>query len=227
MLSLWDEYAAPPKWMPVNDAGKLNNLNRGIVPKPLGHIITGFYYSCILLDLAVLIATAMYPNAVARFACEIRPMGAIAWPLFAEDLLRYSAEQCLGAMKEPSTSIILLSMKFSMGMLIFPLVCSVVAYRPQGLLTLIDACFLRVKHSEVYYGELRRWLYRLAIVVALDTAGILLSSFTKVADFNTSIVHKIALEDGFAILIPATIFYGLIFVVGVSLSWTSQGRIER
>jgi hypothetical protein len=202
----------------ATDSDAFNHLNRSVVPKALGQIITGFYYSCILIDVICLIATSMYPTAVAQYACSIRSMGVIAWPLFSEDLLRYTAVQCLGAMAEPSTSIILLSIKFSLGILIVPVVSGFVAYRPQGLLTLVEACFLSAKTSETYYRELRRWGQRLVVVGALDIAGIHFTSCAKVADFNTSIVHKIALEDGFAIVIPATIFYGLIFLVGASLS---------
>jgi hypothetical protein len=206
------------------DFDEFNKLIRGVVPKPLGQIIESFYYSCIFLDVVCLIATVIDPDTLARFACEIRPMGAIASPLFSEGLLRYSAEQCLGAMGEPSTSIILLSIKFSLGVLIVPVVCSFVAYRPQGLLTLIDATFLIAKTPEARYRELRRWAYPLVVVGALDIVGIHLSSWAKVADFNTSIVHKIALEDGFALLIPATIFYSLIFLVGVCLSKVEHRR---
>jgi hypothetical protein len=165
----------------------------------------------------------MYPRVFPRYACAIRPFGVIAWPLFSEDLLRFSADQCLGAIEEPAISIILLSIKFSLGILLFLIVCSFVAFRPQGLLTLMEACFLRKKNPKAYYRELRRWGQRLVVIGAIDIAGILLSSRDRVADFNTSIIHKLSLEDGLAmLLIPVTVFYCLIFLVGVSL--TAAGR---
>jgi hypothetical protein len=201
-----------------------NNLVRGVVPKPLGQIVTAFYYFCVLLDIGCLVATAMYPNGVARYVCAIRSMGAIAWPLFSEDLLHYSAVQCLGAMEEPSTSIILLSIKFSLGMLIIPVVCTVVACRPQGLLTLIEVSFLRAETSKAYHAELRRWGYRLVVILAIDVVGVLLCSYFKVADFNTSIVHQLSLEDGFAVIIPATVFYSLIFLVAVAISESARRK---
>jgi hypothetical protein len=207
--------------MSVSDADidEFKNLSRNAVPKSVGAIATGLYFSCILLDVAYLIGTVMYPHVFARYACAIRPFGAIAWPLFSEDLLRFSADQCLGAIEEPSTSIILLSFKFSLGILLLLIVCSFVAFRPQGLLTLIEACFLRKKTSEAYYRELRCWGQRLVVIGAIDIAGILLSSRDSVADFNTSIIHKLSLEDGFAIvLIPSSVFYALIFLVDVSLN---------
>jgi hypothetical protein len=201
------------------DIDQFKTLNRGVVPKLVGRLVTGLYFSWIIFDIVCLVGTAMRPHVIAGYACAIRPLGVIAWPLFSEDLLRYSADQCLGAMEEPSTSIILLSIKYAIGILIVPMACGFVAYRPQGLLTLVEASFLGAKTSEAYYRELKRWGLRLVVVGALDIAGILFSSGSKVADFDTSIVHKISLEDGFAaILIPASVFYGLIFLVGVSLS---------
>jgi len=39
-------------------------------------------------------------------------------------------------------------------------------------------------------------------------------------------VHKIALEDGLAVLIPATIFYGLTLIAAIGLSATADRRAE-
>jgi hypothetical protein len=101
----------------VSRIDEYHNFIRGVVPKPLGQIIEGFYYSLILFDIISVGAQAMYPNIIAQYACAVRPIGSIAWPLFSEDVLQYSADQCLGAMLEPSTSIIFLSIKFSVGIL--------------------------------------------------------------------------------------------------------------
>jgi hypothetical protein len=201
------------------DIDEFKNLGRGVVPKSASPIVTGFYFFCVLLDVAYLIGTVMYPHVFPRYACAIRPFGVIAWPLFSEDLLRFSADQCLGAIEEPSISIILLSIKFSLGIVLLLIVCSFVACRPEGLLALIEACFLGKKNPKAYYRELRRWGQRLVVVGAIDIAGILLSSRDRVADFNTSIVHKLTLEDGLAmVLIPVTVFYCLIFLVAVSVT---------
>jgi hypothetical protein len=55
--------------------------------------------------------------------------------------------------------------------------------------------------------------FRIAIVIALDIAGILLTSQRSLADFDTSRFHKVFLEDGLAVLMPATIFAVLIFMI--------------
>jgi hypothetical protein len=39
-------------------------------------------------------------------------------------------------------------------------------------------------------------------------------------------VHKIALEDGLAVLIPAAVFYGLTFIAAIGLSATANRRAE-
>jgi hypothetical protein len=206
--------------MSVKDADidEFNSLNRGVVPKFVGRMVMGLYFSCVGIDIVFLTGMATNPDGIGRYVCATRSFGAIAWPLFSEDLLRYSADQCLGTMDEPAISIILLSIKYTIGILIVPIICCVVLCRPRGLLTLIEATFLRAETSGAYYREFRRWGRRLIVLGVLDFAGIHLSSAAKLADFNESIFHKLSLEDGFVILIPASIFYCLVFLVAVGLS---------
>jgi hypothetical protein len=71
----------------VSRIDEYHNFIRGVVPKPLGQIIEGFYYSLILFDIISVGAQAMYPNIIAQYACAVRPIGSIAWPLFSEDVL--------------------------------------------------------------------------------------------------------------------------------------------
>jgi hypothetical protein len=151
--------------------------------------------------------------AVARFACGIRPLGAISAPLFADELLSFSAKQCGATVLEPAISIIFLSVKLALGMLLVPVVCCAILLRPQGMIALCEAFRDYAVDRATYFSELKRWAKRFLVLIPFGVICILLTSQSNLSDFNTSIAHKLFLEDGAAIVVPATAFAAIIAAV--------------
>ena len=186
--------------MNASAVDEFNRLNRDVVPKPARRIVMGLYVCCALLDIVGLFGLEIAPSTLSRYACSMRPMGVISAPFFSEELIRYGAEQCSGGMSEPLVSIIFLSIKFALGMLVLLLVCGFVAVRPEGLVALYNYLCRRIAIPGGYLHEFKRWGRRFLIVVTFDVVGILLSSRTTVSNFNTSLAHKLFVEDGLSVL---------------------------
>jgi hypothetical protein len=191
---------------------ELDRLGKNIVAMPGRIIIGALSICCIVLDVIGLIGLNIAPAGIAKFACEIRPFGMISSPLFSDDLLQYAAAQCSTTPREPLISIVFLMVKYGFGMLILLVACCSVIVRPQGLASLCVALKEYVTDAESYYRERRRWAKRLLIVVGVAALALFQTSQATVSRFNTSLLHKL-FEDGIAILIPATIFGALIFLV--------------
>jgi hypothetical protein len=196
---------------------ELDRLSKKIVAMPARIIIAALAICCIVLDMIGLLGLETSPAGVASFACAIRPFGVISSPLFSGELLRYAATQCSAAHHEPLISIVFLMVKFSLGMLMLLVACCSVVAKPQGFASLCTALEEYVTDDESYYRERIRWVKRILIVACLAALGILLTSQAGVSDFNTSLLHKLSVEDGMAILVPATIFTTLIFLVMFSV----------
>jgi hypothetical protein len=88
------------------------------------------------------------------------------------------------------------------------LLCAPSSSRPCCLLLCLGEF---TQEWEAYYRERNLWAKRILIVVAVDFLGVLLSSQATVAEFNTSVLHKLFVEDGLAMLLPATVFVAMIF----------------
>lgn len=172
-------------------------------------MVTGLYIGCVILDVIWQIS----PPSLARFACVIRPLGVIASPLFSNELLHYTETACSGEAYEPTISIIFLLAKFSFGIVALVIACCSVIIRPEGLAALCSALSEYALDNELYYKERKRWAKRLLILIGVDALGVLLTSRAAVSDFNVNLMHKLSVEDGIAILFPATIFAALIFLV--------------
>jgi hypothetical protein len=66
----------------------------------------------------------------------------------------------------------------------------------------------------LYYKERKRWAKQILIVVGVNALGLLLTSRAAVSDFNVTLMHKLSVEDGIAVLLRATI--AMIFLVAFS-----------
>lgn len=192
---------------------ELDRLGKKIVAMPARIIIGALSICCLALDVIGLLGLEVSPTGLGRFACAVRPFGMISSPLFSDELLRYVATQCSDVAREPSISIVFLSVKFSFGMLMLLVACCSLIVSPQGFASLCIALEKYATDDESYYRERRRWAKRNLIVVGLDVLGIFLTSQATVSDFDTSLVHKLFVENGMAILVPATIFGTLIFLI--------------
>lgn len=188
---------------------ELDRLSRRIVAMPGRLIVTGLYIGCVVLDVIWKIS----PTNLAQFACAIRPLGKIASPLFSDELLRYVATGCSGEASELTISIIFLLVKFSLGIVAALIACCTVIVRPEGFAALCNALSEYALNDELYYKERKRWAKRILIVICVDALAVLLTSRAAVSDFNMTLMHKFAVEDGTAVLVPATIFVVLIFLV--------------
>jgi hypothetical protein len=196
---------------PMLSGGELDHLRRNIIPRPARWIATAVYCCCVVLDVVWLLGLETSPAGVAHFACTARSFGVVSSPLFSEELLHCAAKQCAEIASEPSISIIFLSIKFALAMMVVPLLSCSVLLRPQGLVAFCSALGEFTQEWEAYYRERNLWAKRILIVVAVDFLGVLLSSQATVAEFNTSVLHKLFVEDGLAMLLPATVFVAMIF----------------
>ena len=201
---------------------ELDRLSRRIVAMPGRLMVTGLYIGCVVLDVIWQIS----PTNLVRFACAIRPFGAIASPLFSDELLRYAATGCSGEASEPAISIIFLLVKFSLGIVAAVIACCSVIVRPEGFATLCNALGEYALDKELYYKERKRWAKRILIMMCVDALAVLLTSWATVPDFNITLMHKLAVEDGTAILLPATLFAVLIFLVMFSAVRPSNSNIN-
>lgn len=189
---------------------ELDRLSRRIVAKPARLMVTSSYIGCVVLD----VISQISPTApLGLFACAIRPFGAIASPLFSDELLRYTVTGCSGETSAAAISIIFLLVKFSLGIVAAVIACCSVIIRPEGLAALCNALSDYALDKELYYKERRRWAKRIFILMGVDALAVLLTSRAAVSGFRVSLMHKLAVEDGTAILLPATIFMVLIFLV--------------
>jgi hypothetical protein len=195
---------------------ELDRLGKNIVALPARIIVGALAICTVVLDVIGLLGLEIAPAGVAKFACAIRPFGMISSPLFSDELLRYAVTQCSSTPREPLISIVFLMVKYSFGMLMLLAACGSVIVRPQGFAALCVALEEYATDAESYYRERRRWAKRLLIVVGLTALAIFQTSQVTSSGFDTSLLHKL-LEDGIAILIPATIFGALIFLVMFSV----------
>jgi hypothetical protein len=194
-------------------ADELDRLSREVIPKPVRSLALCAYVGCVVLDVIALFGLQSPAPAVARFACAIRPFGVISAPLFADELLRFSAKQCAEIAHEPAISIVFLSVKLALGMLLVPVVCYAVLLRPQGMTALCEAFRDHAVDRAAYLRELKRWGKRFLVLIPFDIICILLTSQSNLSEFNTSFAHKLFLEDGAAIVVPATLFAAIIVLV--------------
>ncbi len=192
---------------------ELDRLSREVVPKPARLLATSVYIACVLLDAIALFGLDIHSPAVARFACTIRPLGVISAPLFADELLRFSAKQCVESAHEPAISIIFLSLKFALGILLVLILCFAILLRPRGMIALCKAFRGYAADRESYFRELKRWAKRFLVLLPFGAICVLLTSQSSLSEFNTSFAHKLFLEDGAAIVVPATAFAAIIVAV--------------
>lgn len=197
----------------MTTAGELDRLSREIVPKPARSLAICVYAACVLLDAIALLGLDIPNSAVARFACAIRPLGAVSAPLFADELLRFSAKQCVETVHEPTISIVFLSIKLALGILLVPVVCFAVLLRPRGMTAFCEAFREYAVDREAYFREMKRWAWRFLILIPFDVICVLLTARSSLSDFNTSFAHKLFLENGAAIVVPATAFAAIIVAV--------------
>src|SRR5689334_12476110 len=90
--------ASESKMAAAISTNALDRLSRSIVAKPGRLMVTGLYIGCLVLDVIWQIS----PTNLGRFACAIRPFGAIASPLFSDELLRYTVTGCSVEASEPA-----------------------------------------------------------------------------------------------------------------------------
>ena len=102
-------------------------------------------------------------------------------------------------------------------MLALPIVCGFVVVRPEGFVTLYEVFRRRIEIPGGYFREFKRYGQRFLLIAAFDLVGLHLSSRAAISDFNISLTHKLFLEDGFSVLLPATIFYALTSLVMFAL----------
>jgi hypothetical protein len=196
---------------------ELDRLSKRIVAMPGRVIVTGLIMCCVILDVIGLLGLEISPTGLARLSCAIRPFGEVASPLFSEELLRYAVKACSGDALEPMISINFLLVKFSFGMVAALAACCLVIVRPEGLAALCNALSEYARDEQLYYKERKRCAKRIAIVMCLSVLGVWLTSRAPLADFNMSLTHKLCVEDGVAMLLPATMFSALIFLVVFSV----------
>jgi len=191
----------------------LRRLGRGVVPKPARFIVTAVYLSCLVLDVVAAFGLGLQSQMFANLACAMRPFGSLASPFFADELLQYAASQCAGAAHEPAISIVLLSAKFALGLLLVPVVCLSVIWRPAGLVALCDTFRGYARDRSIYVAIAKRWAAQIAIMSAVSIACILLTAQRSPQHFPTSLLRKLFLEDGMVLVVPATLSFAMISLI--------------
>jgi hypothetical protein len=182
--------------------------------------LISFHASCFLiavfflgaaLDVADSFITIVNHQAVAEFACAIRPLAVVPVLNFSGFSQQWIADQCMGQVRDPAISMIFFSIKLSMAPIVCLVLCEFLCERPEGFWALKAFYWQKFSTRGGFERELKAFGKSVSGVFIFLTCCLLLAS-SIASDPRSSFIleSKFAIENGLAIAIP-----GMTFVYGI------------
>jgi hypothetical protein len=188
----------------VTDFGDVDRVSQKLISANATIFLLAVYLLCAALDVINLLGAAADPQAVARFACSLRPFAIVALPDSLGRSAQFVADQCSGEVREPTISIIFLSIKLTMAVLAFIVLWGFVCWRPEGFRAVSDNYRQRFEEPGGYRKELKKFsINSLGILFFLFCCLLLASVGASERTLRFAVTLKIVVEDGLAVAIPA------------------------
>ena len=176
-----------------------------------GCFLIAVFFLGAALDVADSFIAIFNHQAVAKFACAIRPLAIVPIPNFSGFSQQWIADQCMGGVRDPAISMIFFSVKLSMAPIIFFVLWGFLYQQPEGYRALKDAYWQKFRTPGGFERELKALGGRVSGVFIFLTCCLLLAS-SIASDPRSGFIleSKFAIENGLAIAIPGMVFdYGV------------------
>jgi hypothetical protein len=122
----------------MTDFGDVDQVSQKLISANATIFLLAVYFLCASLDVFNLLGGTVDPQAVGRFACSLRPLAIVAVPDVSGRATKFVADQCSGEAREPTISIIFLSIKLTVGVLAFIVLWGFAYWRPEAFRAVSD-----------------------------------------------------------------------------------------
>lgn len=188
----------------MSDFAEADQVSQKLISVQATIFLLAVYFLSAALDVIDLLGGTSDPPAIAGFACSIRSLALVTIPSISGRSAQSLADQCLGAAREPTFSMIFFSVKMTMAILAFVVLWGFVYWRPDGFRELTDYYGKRFGEPGGYRNELRTFVKKSLGVIFFLFCCLLLASFgASEPGLKFALALKFVVEDGLAIAIPA------------------------